>query len=947
MILEQIQELLLRHNIPLSSALHSDLASLLADYQLVEGRADRIFENPVHLESRDTWSPDLFASEASDSSTLQYFDLLEGNEEESAEELLGDTSSNTEQLGKPVLATTKTPSIGRYDDLGLLGIGGMGEVRKIRDRTLNRTLAIKILHPQMLAGHNIASRFIEEAQICAQLQHPNIVPIHEMGQLNDGRLYFTMKEVKGRPFGEAIAEVHDAIEQKRWQSTKSGWSFRRLIDAFHDVCRAVAYAHSKGVLHRDLKPENIMLGEYGEVLVLDWGIAKVLGRPDWVAEIEAFDVIATDRSASGMHSTRVGQVAGTPAYMSPEQANGNIDKLDGRTDVYSLGAILYEILTGRAAFEGHSGLEVLHQVLAGPPKSIRTILGEGTSNSPILGEEHPISRKMHSSKPPLPEELIMICEKAMQRDMADRYSGAKALADAISDWLDGSKKREQALKIVNEALALTEQRKELEREALQKLQEAVEGLKEIPDWESEALKGALWAKEQLSAELQAKSHLLYIEQEQKLQGALTHKADLEEAHLALAQRYRGEHEEAEKNRDIAKASHAEIRLRQHVLALFDEHPQRIEHLHYLKGDGAVSLNCNVDGVEVLLEKYIPHHRRLIPKPLANLGKTPIISQRLEMGSYRLRLRKQGYHEVLYPVHIGRGEHWAGKDQNGVSHPIILPKLGMLESDDCYIPAGWFLAGGDKEALQSLEQKRIWVDSFIMKKFPVTNREYLAFLNDLLSQGREEEALNYVPRERAGQAGQLGAMIYGRGQNGEFVLVADADGDIWELDWPVCMVDWHCAWAFSKWRSQKTGLPWRLLHELEWEKGARGVDGRFFPWGDDFDPSYACMRQSLQGRMLPVSVDTFPIDQSVYGVRGLSGNMRDWTGTVWSATGSGILLDNAALLQQDIQTDLESYRVLRGGSWSNGARDLRLSFRYGDSPLARYDVRGFRLGRSWF
>ena len=139
-----------------------------------------------------------------------------------------------------------SPVIGRYDDLGELGVGGMGEVRKIRDRTLNRTLAMKIIHPNLLSNQNVTSRFIEEAQVGAQLQHPNIVPIHEMGRLDDGRLYFTMKEVKGRPFGEAIAEVHAAIENKRWKTTESGWSLRRLIDVFHDVCRAVSYAHSKG-----------------------------------------------------------------------------------------------------------------------------------------------------------------------------------------------------------------------------------------------------------------------------------------------------------------------------------------------------------------------------------------------------------------------------------------------------------------------------------------------------------------------------------------------------------------------------------------------------------------------------------------------------------------------------------------------------------------------------
>ena len=159
-------------------------------------------------------------------------------------------------------------------------------------------------------------------------------------------------------FGEAIEEVHGAVVNDRWRITSSGWSFRRLVDAFHDVCSAVAYAHSKGVLHRDLKPENIMLGEYGEVLVVDWGIAKVLGRRDHAAEAGDLDAVSTDRSEAGAHATRMGQVAGTPAYMSPEQARGEIDRLDGRTDVYALGAILYEILTGRTAYEGNSG--VLH-----------------------------------------------------------------------------------------------------------------------------------------------------------------------------------------------------------------------------------------------------------------------------------------------------------------------------------------------------------------------------------------------------------------------------------------------------------------------------------------------------------------------------------------------------------------------------------------------------------
>lgn len=921
MLEDRIQNLLKRHNISLSESLKSELSVILSkENETIDVSDESSIETSSQISSKDTWSPIDDAISTATTIFLGEFDELFGLESECI------------------------PSIGHYDDLGTLGHGGMGEVRRVRDPILNRTLAMKILHPHLLEKQDVTSRFIEEAQVCAQLQHPNIVPIHEMGRLDDGRVYFTMKEIKGRPFGDAIADVHAAIENNRWQITGSGWSLRRLIDAFHDVCRAVSFAHSKGVLHRDLKPENIMLGEYGEVLVVDWGIAKVLGRPDLAALSGDLEVVYTDRFDMRANSTRFGQVAGTPAYMSPEQARGEIDKLDGRTDIYALGAILYEILIGHPPYVGQSGLDILNQVILGPPQSIRTTNTTIYSGDTVF-EDVDFKASVKDCTLPIPDELVEICERAMQRQISARYSSVQELAEAISDWLDGSKKREQALKIVEEALDLTVQRELLEIEATELLDEAKQGLKQIPSWETEDVKGEWWEREHRAKMLQTQSQMLDIEQEQKLQGALTHKADLEEAHIALAERYRVEHEQAEIERDTHRITQSEVRLREHATALPEQHLIRIEHLQYLKGTGAVSLMTDVEGVEVLLEQYVPHHRRLIPKLIANLGEVPISSYSLEMGSYRLRLRKKGHHEVFYPVYIGRGEHWDGVDPNGFQQPIVIPKLGTLEADDCYVPSGWFWAGGDKDSPQSFERKRIWVDAFIMKKFPVTNREYLVFLNDLLKQGREKDALKWVPRERAGQSGQTGSMIYGRGAHGEFILVPDADGDVWNLDWPVCMVDWHCAKAFADWKSQLSGHPWRLLHEIEWEKGARGTDGRFFVWGDEFDASYACTAQSHQGRMLPACVDSFPIDESVYGVRGLAGNMMDWTGSAWSESWdeSSVCNDRLFLDNMDENTDIS--RVDRGGSWSIISRRSRASVRNSNIPSIRWYYLGFRLGRS--
>ena len=444
-------------------------------------------------------------------------------------------------------------ALGRYEDLGVLGAGGMGEVRKVRDPILKRELAMKILHPQQDYRNEFSRRFTEEAQVCAQLQHPNIVPIHEMGTLKDGRLYFTMKEIKGRPLSESIVSVHRAIKNQRWVPSPSGWTFRKLIHAFHEVCRAVAYAHSKGVLHRDLKPDNIMLGEYGEVLVVDWGLAKILGRDDDL-ELDDSEFETGERIQKSHNMTRRGQVAGTPAYMSPEQARGEINQLDARTDIYALGTILYEIMSGRPAYEGKTSLDVLYKVLSGPPHSIRNITQISTdslqdeSNTGIFEQ----SKNAHSL-PALPEELLLVCEKAMQRNPEDRFSSVSEVADIVSDWLEGAKNREKALTIVDSALELQSKKDILEQQSQQLLVEAQTHLETIPVWEGEEIKAECWAKMHQSTQLSERTEVLDIQQEQLLMSALTHKSDLEEAHSALASRFYQQHRQAESNQDQSNA----------------------------------------------------------------------------------------------------------------------------------------------------------------------------------------------------------------------------------------------------------------------------------------------------------------------------------------------------------------------------------------------------------
>ncbi len=284
--------------------------------------------------------------------------------------------------------------------------GGMSLLMEAVDTNLLRRIAMKIMRDEKIKDEYELSRMVVEAQITAQLDHPNIIPIYELGIDKKDRLFFTMKKVRGKALYELINEKE--------LSARTDKDIFRLIQIMLKVCDAVSYAHSKGVIHRDLKPDNIMVGDFGQVYLMDWGIALLKGeKGEAVTGMDLPEV--KKRKQYRIREEVQGNIFGTPCYMSPEQARGDLKDIDERSDVFSLGAILYEILTGTHPIPGDT-------------------LRDMVINARIC-EIQPPDQKVDF---PLPLGLVRITMKAMSRNPADRYQSVEELKNELEDFLEGS-----------------------------------------------------------------------------------------------------------------------------------------------------------------------------------------------------------------------------------------------------------------------------------------------------------------------------------------------------------------------------------------------------------------------------------------------------------------------------------------------------------------------------
>ena len=323
-----------------------------------------------------------------------------------------------------------------------LGQGGLGSVWLARDEVLDRSVAIKELTDDR-SSQVALDRFRREARLTGQLDHPNIVTVHQYGSDEfTGKAFYSMRFVGKKTLADAITEYHDLLEAGQGGVAQ----LNQILSAFQTVCQAIAFAHSRGVVHRDLKPENIALDNFGQVSVIDWGLAKSFNEPEYFDATEG----VIDDSLSMADQTMAGQIVGTPLFMSPEQAAGRIDEIDERTDIYGLGAILFNVLTGRPPH-----LPGSYQ--SGDSSRVENILDS------IMDDPSP---SVLGIRPDAPAELATICARAMARKKSRRYATATDFADAVKGWVDGIADRTRRFELLKSQAREIEMRVDSTAEAI-------------------------------------------------------------------------------------------------------------------------------------------------------------------------------------------------------------------------------------------------------------------------------------------------------------------------------------------------------------------------------------------------------------------------------------------------------------------------------------------------
>ncbi|NVB83069.1 MAG: SUMF1/EgtB/PvdO family nonheme iron enzyme [Kofleriaceae bacterium] len=743
-----------------------------------------------------------------------------------------------DEKGTMPLAVIEMPELlgKRYRKVSVLGKGGLGEVMACDDTVLQRTVALKVGHLKgEVDSYSTKIILAREARIISALEHPNIIPIYDAGIDSTRGPFYVMRQVTDTSL-EMILN-----QRKKGEGNPHDYTLNRLLRYFLQVCNAVDYAHHRGVIHCDIKPANILLGEYGEVLLVDWGLAQSRNHP-------------------------LGVRGGTLGYMAPEQMDASIERFDWRTDVFALGAIIYEILCGAAAFDEARKSEVTE-----------------LSKDPLRLYKTPPQPSTVDPRLEIPREVEEVCMRAIETDRDRRLETVRQLADAIEEWIEGSKQKErqriEADKSADAGDELAERYHEFVESRPEKLTVFRALRADVVPWASLDDKQDLWDAEDIVRVTDALQVRTFHSAVSAYERALDAVPNHTRARRGLARLYWSELQRARQRGEALEEVAYEQLLREVDDGTFVRELQR---------DGLLELTFGEHAGRVTLAPLVENQRRLVEGAGEVIEERPTAHRSLPAGRYIVSTSiGDGPGRVSWPLNIEPGSL--------CKIAVDPPEMCRAGDGEVLIPGGVARLGGDPLSSEAEEPIVADLPGFILQRYPVTFGQWSLFIEDLRS---TDPALaeKHVPKSGPGQP-----------------------------TWPVFGVSAESAEAYAAWLSQKEGRTWRLPTELEWEKAGRGTDGRIYPWGDQFDATFCKMRDSRPGLPHPEAVGAFEWDVSPYGVHDLAGGVAEWC-----------IPDHRRMAPREPREV-----VSRGGAWSDWPIDCRLASRrryYATEYASRVGVR---------
>jgi serine/threonine protein kinase len=707
----------------------------------------------------------------------------------------------------------------RFDLQGEIARGAMGRILSAWDLHLGRPVAIKVLR-KSTARDLDRVRFLEEAQVTGQLQHPNIVPVYELGRLHD-QVAFVMRRIEGRSLKDIIGQP-----APRRSGRRRAVRAHALLTVFHQLCLAVAFAHTRGVVHRDLKPSNVMVGDFGEVALLDWGLCKVIG-----------DATRSTRSTSDRWRTVHGQIIGTPAYMAPEQAMGLIDQVDARTDVYGLGAILYHLLTLRPPFIGKTNREIVQKVLAEPLPPLRVRAPEQN----------------------IPPELDTICQRCMAREPSQRFTDARELAQAIEKWLERPE-GQQAVSVedlVSRGVAAIARQQNLMEDMALVRDNLATARAQVDPQDPPERKQDIWEAESRMRAIEIEVAEANAESVALLSRAVTLDSDHSEARALLCEQFLLRHERAAERGDEATAAFYRALLRE-----YDDG----QHTAILEGTGALQVETHPRGAHVVrLWRCFEKNRRLVPATPRDLGPSPARVESLPAGVYRLTAQAP--------------DHETPRWRRSRSSPVRARGCGCGCCPSAPSPrdsstSRQALSGAGHRRASSWPPPSTRCRTISCRRCTSLPASIVEFLRDAARRSPRAPLPGTCPALRTDGASP-GAPTHTHSFNSPAAIRSLVPSTRTSRS-PASRISRRA--RYCQWLSERDRVTYRLPTEEEWEKAARGAEGRVFPWGNRWEPTFAATAETwATGR--PPPVGQMAGDCSPYGVYDLAGGVREWTSTL--------------------------------------------------------------------